>query len=174
MTAFDKAFAIVVAAEGGFSNDPKDPGNWTGPGCTGECRGTKYGISARVYPNLDIAALDMHQVEAIYRRDYWDRIKGDQLPAPVALLMFDAAVNNGVGKAIVWLQAAVGTAQDGILGPVTLAAVTDDKFPCEVCVEFQAQRMNYMGGLPMWKTYGLGWSRRLAEMSYETFLMENT
>ena len=77
---------LVVGEEGGFTADPTDSGNWTGgaPG-RGECRGTRWGISAAAYPLLDIARLQLTDAQAIYRRDYWDRLQGDALPPALAL-----------------------------------------------------------------------------------------
>ena len=170
MSAFDQAFAFVIGAEGGFTNNPKDPGNWTEPNCTGKCAGTKYGISARAYPSLDIVNLTLDQAQAIYRRDYWDKIAGDHLPPPLALLVFDAAVNNGIGRAVLWVQAAVGVEPDGILGPITLGAM-GGKLGVDLCVEFQAQRLAFMGGLPTWKNFGLGWSRRLSRLPFQAIQM---
>ena len=124
MTVFDQAFRIVVGEEGGFTTNPADPGNWTGGACgRGECRGTRYGVSAAAYPDIGIATLTLDAARAIYRRDYWDRVQGDLLPPPLALLVFDAAVNNGVGRAVRWLQQASGVPPDGVMGAHTLAAV---------------------------------------------------
>ena len=96
------AFADVVGREGGYSAERVDPGNWTG-GAVGVCelRGTKFGISAGAYPSLDIAGLTLADAQATYRRDYWDRVRGDELP--LALFKFDAAMNNGIGHAARWL-----------------------------------------------------------------------
>ena len=86
--AFVKAFGIVVGEEGGFTGNALDPGNWTGGQCgSGRCIGTKFGISGGSYPTLDIAALTLDDARAIYRRDYWDRIQGDVLPAPLQLAL---------------------------------------------------------------------------------------
>ena len=105
MSNFDRMFDIVVGHEGGFTANPADPGNWTGGTIgAGICRGTKFGISAAAYPDLDIANLSLDAAKALYQRDYWQRIAGDRLPSAVALLVFDAAVNNGIGRAARWLQ----------------------------------------------------------------------
>ncbi len=125
---FDAAVAAVLAHEGGFQNDAADPGNWTGgaPG-RGVLKGTKYGISAAAYPDLDIAALGEADARAIYRRDWWDRLGLARLPAPLATKLLDAAINLGAHSAIACLQRALravgrAVAEDGALGPATLAA----------------------------------------------------
>src|SRR3990167_11517248 len=111
MTAFDQALAFVLEWEGGLVSDPNDAGGLT-----------NHGISQRPYPDLAIAALTRDDVVAIYARDYWAPIRGDELPAPLALVVFDSAVNQGVSRAIVCLQRALGVADDGELGPVTMEA----------------------------------------------------
>ena len=173
MAAFDQAFRIVIGEEGGYSAAPADPGNWTGGACgRGACLGTRYGISAAAYPALAIATLTLDAAHAIYRRDYWDRVQGDSLPPPLALLVFDAAVNNGVGRAVRWLQEAVGVVPDGLLGPRTLAAIgTKAGQGTALLVEFQAQRLMFMAGLPTWRVFGLGWARRLCRLSYAATTM---
>jgi len=174
MSAFERAFGVVVGEEGGFTADPADPGNWTGGVCgRGECRGTRYGVSAAAYPALPIASLTLEAARAIYRRDYWDRIGGDRLPPPLALLVFDAAVNNGVGRAVRWLQTACGVAPDGVLGPATAAAVAAQAGRgAALMAEYQAQRLTFMAGLPTWRTFGLGWARRLCRLPFEAIGME--
>lgn len=169
---FERAFRIVVGEEGGYTTDPADPGNWTGGACgRGECRGTRWGVSAAAYPALDIAGLVLADAHAIYRRDYWDRVCGDALPPALALLVFDAAVNNGVGRAVRWLQGAAGVAQDGVPGAVTLAAVRA-RTPLALCAEVQAQRLVFMAGLPGWGHFGLGWARRLCRLPFAAAGME--
>jgi lysozyme family protein len=176
VNAFEKAFAVVVGHEGGFCAERDDPGNWTGGvvGC-GVLRGTKFGISAAAYPTTDIANLTLEAAAAIYRNDYWGRVQGDRLPPALALLVFDAAVNNGVAHAVGWLQAIVGATEDGQLGPRTLAAV-DSAFCTQggvaVCAEFSARRLVFMTGLATWRTFGLGWARRLSLLPYQSMAMD--
>ncbi len=155
MAVFEQAFAYIIGNEGGFTSNRNDPGNWTGgkPG-EGDCRGTKFGISAHAYPDLDIPGLTLDDAHAIYRRDYWDRIEADALPGPLALLAFDAAVNNGVGRARQWLVPARKQANGA-----------------GMCAEFQAQRLAFMASLPTWKVFGLGWSRRLCRLPYQSLTM---
>ncbi len=155
MATFEQAFTQIIGNEGGFTNNRSDPGNWTGgrPG-QGECRGTKFGISAHAYPDLDIANLTLDDAHAIYRRDYWDKLQAGELPGPLALLAFDAAVNNGISRARQWLILA-----------------RKQSTGAAICAEFQAQRLAFMASLPTWKTFGLGWARRLCRLPYESLTM---
>jgi lysozyme family protein len=175
MSGFDQAFRIVVGLEGAYDNSREDPGNWTG-GCigSGDLRGTKFGISAAAYPTLDILCLTSSDAETIYRRDYWDRVAGDRLSPSLALLVFDAAVNNGPTRSARWLQTAVGAVADGLVGDQTLAAVAafvSAHGGEALCVEFLAQRLIFMAALPTWRWFGLGWARRLCSLPYQSFTM---
>ncbi len=170
MDAYSAAFRVVVGEEGGYGADPADPGNWTGGAVgAGVCRGTKYGISAAAYPDLDIEHLALAQAQAIYRRDYWDRVAGDSLPAPLALLVFDAAVNNGVARSAEWLQAAVGVAEDGEIGPETLGAVTAHAGDgAALCAQVLCRRWLFMTRLPTWGAFGDGWAARLSALPFHS------
>lgn len=150
MNKFDLFIDRILGHEGGYVNDPRDLG--------GE---TKFGISKRAYPNVNIASLSREQAIEIYRRDYWARIQGDILPDDVAFQVLDAAVNHGVGNSIRWLQRAVGVADDGQLGPVTLARVRSQA-AVDVLLKFNAERLEFYTKLTTWPTYGKGWARRVA------------
>ncbi len=160
MNAFEQAFAVVVGHEGGYVNDPRDPG--------GE---TKYGISARAYPNVNIRGLTLEIAKTIYRADYWARGYCNEMPGPLALLHFDSAVNNGVGQAARFLQQALGVKVDGDIGPATLAALKRQALQPEgvdrLCAEVLARRIVFHASLPTWPTFGLGWSRRLAMLPFQ-------
>lgn len=148
-SAFPRALEHVLAEEGGYVNDPADPG--------GE---TKYGISKRAHPELDIKALTPTQAAEVYRASYWNVIRGDELPPAVALAVFDGAVNQGPAVAAKQLQAAVGTAQDGAIGPRTIAA-TRSKPVKDVLVDVLVGRVYRYIGLPGFARYGRGWLRRV-------------
>jgi len=166
MDNFERAFNFTVGVEGAeWDTTYSDSGNWTGGVVgVGELKGSKFGISAASYPKLDIKNLTLADAENIYRIDYWEKVLGDSLPLNLALVVFDAAVNNGVGRAIRWLQAAVGASVDGRIGPATLATAL--KTPENVAIaEFMAQRLFFMGGLKNWQINGLGWSRRLVKLT---------
>lgn len=169
MSVFENAFRVVVGEEGGYSSNETDPGNWTGGRCgSGRCSGTKYGISAAAYPTLDIAGLSLEGARIIYRRDYWDRVHGDSLPPALALLTFDAAVNSGPDRAIRWLQSALRVGVDGLIGPITLAAAHNCSGQgAAILAEYQAQRLVFMAGLPTWRSFGLGWARRVCRVQLE-------
>ena len=175
MTAFDQAFAFVLGHEGGFDMTAADPGNWTGGAVgKGTLKGTNWGISAAAFPGMDIEHLTQDDAKVIYKKQYWDAVRGDELHPPLALLCFDAAVNNGVGRAARWLQIAAGTKPDGLIGPATMAAIaamTAHAGAAGLCAEFQAQRLSFMAGLSTWRTFGLGWARRLCQLPYQSLMM---
>lgn len=162
MTGFDLAFERVVGHEGGYTADPKDRGNWTtGVINQGELKGTKFGISAMSYPDLDIKNLTVDQAKAIYKRDFWDRAQADQYDAAIAYQLFDIAVNNGNGNAIRMLQRAVGVADDGQVGRLTIAAVKALSVT-DVIMRLNAERLLFITKLSTWPTYGKGWTNRVA------------
>ena len=107
---WEKSVEFVIEQEGEYTNDSNDPG--------GE---TKWGISKKSYPTLDIKNLTQDQAKAIYESDYWNLVNGDELPNGLDLAVFDMAVNQGVGTAIKLLQKHLGTKEDGVFGPITLA-----------------------------------------------------
>lgn len=145
---FDKAFEIVIGHEGGYVNDPRDPG--------GE---TKYGISKKAYPYADIKNLTIDQAKEIYKRDYWDRLEADKLPESVRLMVFDCGVNCGLTASKKILQRSAGTKDDGIIGPKTMMAV---QYTPDIEQQFAGFWLQYYTDLPGWPTYGKGWTRRVA------------
>jgi len=162
MTGFDLAFERVVGHEGGYGADPKDRGNWTtGVIGQGQCNGTKFGISAMSYPDLDIKNLTIDQAKAIYKRDFWDRAKADQYDSAIAYQLFDIAVNNGNGNAVRMLQRAAGVADDGQIGPMSIAAVKAMSVT-DVIMRLNAERILFVTKLSTFATYGKGWMNRVA------------
>ncbi|MBF0422760.1 MAG: glycoside hydrolase family 108 protein [Magnetococcales bacterium] len=149
---FETCLEFVLAHEGGYSNDPNDPG--------GE---TRFGISKRQYPNLDIAHLTRETAADIYRNDYWRRICGDDLPPALAMVVFDAAVNQGVAKASRMVQESLGVTVDGAIGPDTLAMLARKK-PADAVRDFMARRACHYAWLvaknPSMGSFLMGWYRR--------------
>lgn len=150
---FDQAFIDLLGHEGGYTNHPDDPG--------GE---TNWGITvavAREHGYLgSMKDLDQEVAKQIYAKKYW-LAAFDQLPYPVAFQVFDAAVNSGVGQAVRWLQRSVGAADDGKLGPITLATVQVAD-PLKLVLLFNAERLMFMTNLSTWPSFSRGWARRVA------------
>lgn len=162
---------VVLGNEGGLSMVATDPGNWTGGAVKlGTLKGTKWGLSAASFPTLDIPNITRDQAIAIYYPLYFQKAACSTLPAQIALLVMDAAVNNGVGRAVRWLQAAVGAIPDGLFGTASKRAVdsmlTLPLGQDALSAEFQTQRLMFMSALPTWKTFGLGWARRLCRLPF--------
>lgn len=163
MSNFDKCFELVIGHEGGFTDDRHDRGNWTsGKVGVGKLKGTKYGISAMSYPDVNIAGLTLYDAKAIYRRDYWDRTYCDQLPAGLDYLVFDANINHGRLRSGRFLQMAVGSAVDGLIGPNTIkASATVDTV--QAINEFCVTRGLFYTEISTFQRYKKGWFRRLMD-----------
>lgn len=164
---FEQCLALVLKHEGGYVNNPKDPGGMT-----------NLGVTKRVWEEwvghpVDEAAmraLGPQDVAPLYKKNYWDKIKGDQLPAGVDYACFDLAVNSGVGRAAKILQKALGVSQDGAIGPATLNAVASSdarNLATEIC----DLRLEFLQGLPTFDTFGKGWTRRVQEVEKIAFDM---
>ena len=160
---FDQAFERLIGHEGKFTNDRKDRGNWTtGVIGKGELKGTKFGISAMTYPDLDILNLTLEQAKAIYKRDWWDKINADSLHSAIIFQVWDFAVNAGMGTAKRKLQKAVGVAEDGIIGKKTLQAIKAIELN-DVLLKFNAAKLKHYTSLSTWSRYGKGWTIRTAD-----------
>lgn len=158
---FATALAAVLQHEGGYVNDPQDPGGATNKGVTQSVYDDwrrSQGLNPR-----SVRSLEQSEVEAIYRKLYWNAVRGDDLPAGVDYCMFDFAVNSGWPRAVRFLQRAVGVADDGIFGPLTMAAVKAVP-PCEIIARVCATRLTFLQTLPTFVRFGRGWSRRVAEV----------
>jgi len=173
MTRFNRAFDLVIGHEGGFQNDRADRGNWTsGVIGKGELRGTKYGITAMSYPDLDIRGLTVDDAKAIYHRDFWAKCECDRWPDGIGYAVFDGAVNMGIGRAIRFLQQAAGATPDGIIGPQTRGKV-DSADPIKLLREMMALRMaHYVSLGTLYSRYGRGWTRRAFDVTIGATAMQ--
>lgn len=162
---FDDAFKVLIGHEGNFTDNLKDPGNWTGGKVgAGVCKGTKYGIAANTYPNEDIRNLTLARAKELYKRDYWGKLKMDDIPDVVRFDLFDAAVNSGVGQAAKFLQRAAGMPEvevDGVIGKDSLAAVKQMD-PQLLDKRMSGYRLRFMADLKVWPDFAKGWARRIA------------
>jgi lysozyme family protein len=153
---FEEAVEVILQHEGGYVNDPKDPG--------GE---TNFGISKRAYPNVDVKALTKEAAKEIYRRDYWEAGKVSKLPERLRLAFFDTAVNSGVAGATKILQATLKLTQDGVLGPKTLAEAYA-KDPAELTAAFLSRRLTVLSVQSTFERFGAGWQLRIFRTALRT------
>ena len=157
---FNACLSHVLASEGGYVDHPRDPGGATNMGITFETlkqwRGTRI-------TKADVRNLTREEAAAIYRARYWDAVRGDDLPAGLDLVAFDAAVNSGPSRGIKWLQAGVGAIVDGKLGPATMAAIGNTS-PSTAINRACDMRMAFLRGLDTWSVFGKGWSVRVADV----------
>ena len=154
-----KCLETILHHEGGYVNHPKDPG--------GE---TNLGVTKRVYEDFggtkDMKDLTREDVEPIYKKNYWDRVKGDDLPAGLDLCVFDFGVNAGTGRAAKYLQTMIGTVADGGIGPNTLKKLNDyvEEHGIEDAIKnYQSDRQKYYESISTFDTFGKGWTRRVDE-----------
>ena len=164
---FNESLAHVLKHEGGFVNHPKDPGGATNLGCTKRVWEEWVGHEVTVD---DIRSLTVADVTPLYKKKYWDAVRGDDLPRGVDFAVFDLAINSGTGRASKLLQRAVGVAADGAIGPATLAAVASIN-PRELATKVCEARLAFLQGLPTWETFGKGWGRRVKETEKVAFNM---
>jgi lysozyme family protein len=152
---FEAAVAIVLELEGGgeYVNHASDPG---GP--------TRWGISQKAYPDLNIRELTEAQAREIYRRDYWDKVGCDFLPERLRLAVFDCAVNQGAGMAVVLLQRALDVKDDGVMGPVTIRELKRQS-PRRVLVGYLTQRALHYVKNKRFDVFGKGWLSRLIDVA---------
>lgn len=164
---FSRALALVLKSEGGWSDNPADPGGATMKGVT------LANFRRFVKPDAtkaELREITDEQVATVYRRFYWDTIAGAELPEGVDYAVFDFAVNSGPGRATKYLQAAVGTAQDGRLGPATLRAVRAR--PAGTIIDDLCDaRLTFLKRLPTWPIFGKGWSDRVGSVRSRALLM---
>lgn len=164
---FNLSLKAVLVFEGGYVNHPKDPG--------GE---TNRGVTKRVYDGYrkslgkatqSVKLISEAEVADIYRRQYWNVVKGDRLPTGVDFAVFDGAVNSGPSQAVKWLQRALqalglyGGKIDGVCGEATVAAANrindNDALVAAIC----ARRLDFCQALKTWQAFGKGWSSRIAQ-----------
>lgn len=111
--------------------------------------------------------LPRERAKAIAKVAYWDRVKADQYDGAIAFQVFDAAYNHGIENAVRFLQRAVGVADDGSIGPITIKAIQSKSVP-DVLAKFNAERLYFYTKLSTWDQFGRGWARRIvANLKYQ-------
>lgn len=145
---FNLAFDRMFKHEGGYTEGRGDPG----------CE-TKYGISKRSYPHLDIKSLTIDGCKVIYKRDFWDRVA---IASPALRYQaFDFAVNSGIDTTVRKLQQVLGVVDDGVWGPVSAAALARSD-ESDVLMRLLAARIRFMTRCSTWQLHGAGWMNRIA------------
>ena len=157
---FDPSLRRVLQHEGGYVNDPRDPGGATNKGVTQAVYDDWRASTGK--PKQSVRSITADEIGAIYRKLYWDKVRGDDLPAGVDYAVFDFAVNSGVNRAARFLQRVVGAAEDGAIGPKTIAAAK--AVPAARIIDsISAERLHFLRGLGTFATFGNGWTRRVVE-----------
>ena len=158
LSNWSNAFALMLKSEGGFVNHPSDPGGMTNLGVTKRVWEEWVGRESN---EKEMRGLTPEMVEPLYKRKFWDAVRGDELPAGISYLIFDFAVNAGVGRSIKTLQSAVGVTPDGGFGPMTMAAVQAVD-PVELVEKFSQAKEDFYRSLNTFETFGKGWLNRVA------------
>jgi lysozyme family protein len=163
---FLKAEMRVLVYEGGKVNDPADPGGRTNQGVTQRTYTAWLASQGREF--ADVYKMPAVDRDAIYETEYWDKVHGDELPVGCDLVVFDAAVNSGVGQAGKWLQQALGPlykgTHDGLIGKQTLLALKSVGDLDEFIEEYCSRRLGTLKALRTWKRFGKGWEARIANV----------
>jgi len=164
---WDNALKAVLHHEGGFVNHPSDPGGITNLGCTKNVWEEWCGHPVTEQNMRDLQPSD---VSPLYKSKYWDRVKGDDLPAGIDFCVFDASINSGVGRASKWLQESVGVQPDGVIGPMTLR-VAQAMVPNDLVNLYCDKRLAFLKELKTWDVFGKGWERRVEEVRSHALTM---
>jgi lysozyme family protein len=166
---WDDCFAMVIKSEGGFVNHPKDPGGMTNLGVT---RSAWEAYLGKHVTEDEMRALTKDDVKPFYKRLYWDRIKGDSLPAGVDYAAYDLAVNSGPHKAAKFIQEIAGVDADGMIGPKTLEAIKVCD-PVHMAESICDMRMIFLESLSTFETFGKGWTTRVNGVKEKSIDMAN-
>lgn len=169
--AFDRALKVILRHEGGFVNDPQDPGGMTNLGVT---KNTWESWVGHPVTEADMRALTPGLVSLLYRKRYWDKLRCDELPPALALCVFDFGVNAGPARAARYLQRLAATPDDGEIGPKTIEAVkawVAGVGVAETVRQYQEARRGYYRQLSTFPRFGRGWLRRVDETESEALRM---
>ena len=165
---YQECLKMILHHEGGYVNHPQDPGGMTNMGVTKRVYEEWVGHTVSEHTMQNLTEED---VAPIYQQNYWNRVKGDDLPAGLDLCVFDFGVNAGTGRAAKYLQMLVGATKDGAIGPATLAKVKEHiskdinghSGHIGIIEDYQNNRQQYYEKLKTFETFGRGWTRRVEE-----------
>jgi lysozyme family protein len=157
---WQKSFELMLKSEGGFVNHPSDPGGMTNLGVT---KSTWENWVGRESDENEMRSLTPEKVEPLYKKKFWDAVRADELPTGISYLVFEFAVNAGVGRSIKTLQSAVGTTPDGWFGPITMVALQAID-PHELIERFSQAKEEFYRSLSTFSVFGKGWLNRVADV----------
>lgn len=160
LSNWQKSFELMLKSEGGYVNNPADPGGMTNLGVT---KATWENWVGRASDEAEMRSLTADKVEPLYKKKFWDAVRGDELPVGLDYLVFDFGVNAGPGRAIKVMQSAVGVTPDGGFGPLTLAAVQAID-PVELIDKFSQAKEDFYRSLGTFATFGKGWLNRVVDV----------
>jgi len=166
---FEQCMGWLLEHEGGYVNHPSDPGGETNLGVT---RAVYEQYAGRQVMDGEMEGLTHDDVYPIYRENYWDRIRADDLPSGVDWSVFDWGVNSGTSRAAKALQRIAGVEQDGGIGPMTLQAVLEVE-PAEIVEQMHHMRDGFYRSLSTFDTFGRGWIRRNDETKEQALNLLN-
>jgi lysozyme family protein len=164
---FERCLKFVLDHEGGWSDDPHDPGGATMKGVT---LLTYKAYLMRLPTKEELRNIPDEHLIDLYKTRYWDNAGCDDLEIGVDLVVFDMAVNSGVGRSSRILQRCVGANADGAIGPKTIT-LTKGILPCDLVIRFSTERRNFYKTLETFDRFGRGWMRRTDECEAEAFEM---
>lgn len=159
MSRFDACLPITLVFEGGYSNNPKDPGGATYKGVTQKTYDAYR--QRKGDPTQDVRSITDDELHTLYKEEYWDQVNGDILPVGLDLAVFDYAVNSGVEHAAKALQSLVGARADGVIASQTIEAVKKAGAVDQLVVKYCNARLAFLKTLSTWKTFGDGWTTRI-------------
>jgi lysozyme family protein len=166
---FEQCMGWLLEHEGGYVNHPSDPGGETNLGVT---RAVYEQYAGRQVMDGEMEGLTHDDVYPIYRENYWNRVRGDDLPSGVDWSVFDWGVNSGTSRAAKALQRIAGVEQDGGIGPMTLQAVLEVE-PAEIVEQMHHMRDGFYRSLSTFDTFGRGWTRRNDETKEQALNLLN-
>jgi lysozyme family protein len=164
---WQKSFELMLQSEGGYVNNPLDPGGRTNLGVTQAVWENWVG---RKVDEPEMRGLTAEKVEPLYKKNYWNAVRGDELPVGLDYLVFDFGVNAGAGRSIRLLQSAVGVTPDGGFGPITLNAVKSFE-PAKLINNFSNEKVSFYKLLPTFSTFGKGWLNRVEQTKASALAM---
>jgi lysozyme family protein len=166
-TNWQKSFELMLQSEGGFANHSSDPGGMTNLGVT---KATWENWIGRQSDEAEMRSLTPEKVEPLYKKKFFDAVRGDELKVGIDYLMFDFAVNAGAGRAIKTLQTSIGVPVDGGFGPITMAAMKSYE-PVKLIERFSQAKEDFYRSLNTFDVFGKGWLNRVERVKAEALKM---